>query len=94
MEKTELREAFFEEAKNDPWLHTLQRMWADAWVQGYEEAFRRMGLQNHVGRYELLHDAIEDLTSRQKKLEAEYLISIANLAKVVPVETLRLTGLT
>jgi hypothetical protein len=38
MDRTPLREAFFAEAKTDPYLHLIQHMLADAWARGYRRA--------------------------------------------------------
>lgn len=38
MDRTKQREEFFAHAKQDPYTVMLQRMWSDAWAQGYETA--------------------------------------------------------
>ena len=40
MERTELREEFFKLIREDPYLAVVERTWARAWVDGYEQALR------------------------------------------------------
>lgn len=38
MDRTKQREEFFAHAKQNPYTVILERMWGDAWAQGYETA--------------------------------------------------------
>lgn len=58
MERTDLREEFFRRASEDPYLHQVQKMWADAWVYGYLQAFA--DCKEHVFFYRREHDEIDD----------------------------------
>lgn len=91
MERTPLREEFFRRASEDPYLSMIQKMWADAWVSGYEKALR--DVITHVEHPREAHeveefrhsrsyqdrvaDALEFLTATEQR--AEELIALAVL---------------
>jgi len=91
MERTELREEFFADAKTDPWLHALTHHMANAWANGYEQALRDHGLTDerlrepHSERVEM---ALEWMTDARHKSQAQMLVAMANVGKLLP-ETLR-----
>lgn len=91
MERTPLREEFFRRASEDPYLSMIQKMWADAWVSGYEEALRDVitqvahpregheieGFRLSRSYQERVADALEYLTTTEQRAEA--LIALAAL---------------
>jgi hypothetical protein len=84
MERTPLREEFFRLAQEDPYTYQLQRMWAEAWVLGYETALADVVVGGDVSkvihaksRYERHDDAIEYLTGDRQR--AEDLVALAVL---------------
>jgi len=87
MERTELREQFFAEAKDDPWTHAFLYRMAESWAMGYEEALRDHGLtdarlrKSHSDRVKM---ALEWMTDSRQKAQAEAAIAFANLAKLMP----------
>jgi hypothetical protein len=91
MERTELREAFFAETKIDPYAHMIAHMVSDAWAYGYEEALRDHGLteeglrERHSDRVDR---AVEWMTGEKRKAEAEMIIAMASLGKIVGGPTL------
>jgi hypothetical protein len=92
MEKTELREQFFAEAKTDPFTHMLTHHMANAWAMGYEEALRDHGLTEERLRYshsDRVEKAIEWITESNKKAQAKVLIAFAEIAKTLPKDWLR-----
>ena len=86
MERTELREAFFAEAKTDPWVHQVAHLAATMWAEGYEQAFRDHGLDEARQRKpfsDRVDDALEFLTDRNREAQAQALISFASLGKLI-----------
>jgi hypothetical protein len=87
MEKTEFREAFFAEAKTDPYTHMVTHHVASAWADGYEQALRDHGLdearqqQTHNERFEM---ALEWLTDAKRKSQAQAIMALATLAPLGP----------
>lgn len=77
MERTPLREEFFGLALRDPYTYQLQRLWAEAWVLGYETALADaivdgadVGRVIHAkSRYERHDDAIAHLTEDRRRTE-------------------------
>ena len=85
MERTPLREEFFRLAQDDPYTHQLQRLWAEAWVLGYETALADALVDgadvskviDAKSRYERREDAIAHLTEDRQR--AEDLVALAML---------------
>ena len=89
MERTPLREEFFRQAYDDPYLAVIQKTWARAWVEGYERALRELAesipyKREREGVLDFLHaksfserldDAIEYLTGEARR--AEELVALA-----------------
>lgn len=76
MERTALREEFFRLAQEDPYLHLIQKAWADAWARGYEEACEVHDFECK-SHYDLHDDALEYLTAHERR--AEELVALAVL---------------
>jgi len=38
MERTELREDFFKQVKEDPYMHMITRLCGNMWAEGYRQA--------------------------------------------------------
>lgn len=90
MERTELREQFFAEIRNDPYAHMLFKSYVRAWADGYEQALRDHGLtEARLAKSfsDREHDAAEFLTSAQKKAEAQLLIAMAQIGPLVTAES-------
>lgn len=87
MEKTELREQFFAEAKTDPYTHAVTHHMANAWAEGYEQALRDNGLdearlrESHSDR---VNRALEWMTDARQKAQAQAIIAFAELGKLMP----------
>lgn len=91
MERTPLREEFFERAQENPYLAVIEKTWARAWAEGYERALRDLAASIpyerereevldflHAKSYsERLDDALEYLTGKAR--EAEEMIALALL---------------
>lgn len=83
MEHTPLREEFFRQAREDPYLSMVQKFWAEAWVAGYEKAlhdvvtgvsFPREGHEieefgHSKSHRERIDIALEDLTGDRRQAE-------------------------
>lgn len=87
MEKTELRDQFFAEAKTDPYTKAVTHMMADAWAMGYEQALRDHEL--HEARHRETHSdrfnrALEWMTDARQKAQAEMVVAMGSLGKLVP----------
>lgn len=82
MEKTELRDQFFAEMRNDPYVHMLTRHVADMWAEGYEQALRDHGLdearvaESHCDRVDR---AVEWLTEDTRRREVETLVALSRM---------------
>lgn len=86
MERTELREAFFAEAKTDPYAHQIIHIAANSWAEGYEQALRDHGLDDARLRRpfsDRVDDALEFLTDRNRTAQAQALIAFASLGKLL-----------
>jgi hypothetical protein len=80
MERTEHREQFFAEVRNDPYAHMLTQMLADVWVEGYQQALRDVGDPDQKPFRERRYQALAWLTSREDEARAETVIAMAALA--------------
>jgi len=86
MERTELREQFFAEVRNDPYAHMLFKSYVRAWADGYDQALRDHGLEDarlSKSFSDREHDAAEFLTSAQKKADTQLLIAMAQIGPLV-----------
>jgi hypothetical protein len=87
MERTELREEFFAEVKNDPYTHAVTHHTATAWAMGYEQALLDNGLHEQRGRQthsDRIDMALEWLTDARRKSQAQAIIALAYLGKAFP----------
>lgn len=92
MDRTELREQFFAEAKADPYTHMLLEQAARAWVYGYEQALRDAGLTEMRLRksYDERHrEALAWLTDARRDSEAKTIIAMAALGDRLDAATAR-----
>lgn len=86
MERTDLREQFFAEVRNDPYASAVLHHVAGAWVDGYEQALRDHGMTDEWLRKpysQRLQDAVEHLTHRRNKAAAEAIIAFAELGRLL-----------
>jgi hypothetical protein len=86
MERTELREQFFDEVKKDPYAHMITRLVSDMWVEGYRQAMQEtnnMDLYHEQGYDRLRHKALEWLTDSRKKAQADMVIAMAQIGPLV-----------
>lgn len=85
IERTELREQFFAEAKTDPWTHMISTLAAQAWADGYEKALKDNGLDEARLRRthrERVNAALEEMTSEKNKAQAETIMALSSLGKI------------
>jgi hypothetical protein len=79
MNKTDLRDAFFEEVKSDPYAHMITRMCANMWAYGYRQAQRDNNVLEDESFDDIYHNAIEWITHDKKKAEVEAIIAMAQI---------------
>lgn len=83
MERTDLREAFFAEVRNDPYAAAILHHVASAWADGYEQALRDHGLGDDKSHGERHSDAVEWLTEQRNESHARALIAFAQIGSLV-----------
>lgn len=86
MERTELREAFFAETRNDPYAHMIATMYADAWADGYEQALRDNDLteQRLSKTYaDRRTEAFERLTDARREAEVKMVVALAETGRLI-----------
>lgn len=108
MERTALREEFFEMAREDPYLAQIKRMYSHAWVEGYRRAIEDLieGGAPDIGYarerealQEFLHEKsyserLEDALAHvtQTERRAEELVSLALLGTKLEKATPHVVG--
>ncbi len=96
MEKTELREQFFAEIRDDPYAHMATQWYAQAWADGYEQALQDVSekldsdervvvneIKYRKSNSDRRHDAIEYLTEAQRKAETQMIIAMAQVGSLI-----------
>lgn len=96
MERTQLSEEFFREARENPFLHVIQRMYTEAFAEGFSRALREIqdsvtdvdhsyGFQNlrDLSHSQLCAMGFTQLTSASRQAEAEYLVALSAIGPIV-----------